>query len=403
MFEFLRRLMSKPKPVEPVVAPRSTDREPLPLAAAMNSFALTLWPKVAPPASNAVFSPGSLWLALAMTTTGANGETRAELARLLRLPDDPTALDAAVHEQLLVWETSTLKVVNRLFLEQGVTFEAAWLEASETHWRAPAERVPFAHDADGARRHVNAWVERQTAEQIRELLPSGSVDADTRLVLVNAVHFLARWHIPFEKHLTQPAPFFDGTSEHPVPMMRSLKTFGYAAVEGAQAVQLDYADSDVKMLIVLPTAREGLAELERTLTAPKLEGWSDALTPTFLDLSLPRFRVEPTRSLELKTVLQSLGVELAFERERADFTGIAKPASPDERLSIGQVFHQAFVRVDEEGTEAAAATAVLMTLAGGMMQQPEPIVVLADHPFLFFLRDAKTSAWLFMGRMQRPT
>lgn len=403
MFDLLRRMLSEPKPVTPTTpATPTTPREPMPLAAAMNSFALTLWPKVAAPASNAVFSPGSLWLALAMTTSGANGPTRTELARLLRLPDDPTALDAAVQEQLLAWETSTLNVVNRLFLEQHFTFDDAWLATTETRWRAPAERVPFAEDTEGARQHINAWVERQTAERIRQLLPSGSVDANTRLVLVNAVHFLARWTHPFEKSLTRPAPFFDGATERPVPMMRTLKTFEYAAVEGAQVVQLTYEESEVTMLVVLPTARDGLPELERTLTAPKLEGWADALTPTFLDLSLPRFHATPERSLELKPMLQSLGVELAFERDRADFTAMAKPASPDDRLSIGQVFHQAFVRVDEEGTEAAAATAVLMTRAGGMMQLPEPVVFLADHPFLFFLRDAQTGAWLFLGRVQTP-
>jgi len=126
------------------------------------------------------------------------------------------------------------------------------------------------------------------------------------------------------------------------------------------------------------------------------------MQPPFLAPSLPRLRVRPAASLELKAVLTSLGVELAFDRERADFTAAANPPSPDDRLSISQVFHQAFVRVDEEGTEAAAATAVLMTRAGGMRTLPEPVVVLADHPFLFLLRDAKTGAWLFMGRVQRP-
>lgn len=410
MLEFFRRLMSEPKPEpEKLTITPTADRSPAPLAAAMNSFALTLWPKVAAPATNALFSPGSLWLALAMTTSGAKGETRAELAKLLRLPDDAHALDDELTAQLIAWEVETpeltLSVVNRLFAEQRFAFDEAWLVDTERTWRAPAERLAFSEDTQRARHHINAWVERQTAERIRELLPEGSVTSDTRLVLVNAVHFLGAWQQKFEKALTRAAPFFDGTSEHPAQLMRALKTHGYAGVDGAQVVELAYEATDgaqLAMLLVLPTARDGLPALERTLTPEKLEGWVHALQPTFLDLSLPRFQVTPASSLELEEALTSLGVELAFDRERADFTGIANPPSPEERLSISQVFHQAFIRVDEEGTEAAAATAVLMTRAGGMVTLPEPVVVLADHPFLFFLRDVKTGTWLFMGRVQRP-
>ena len=410
MFEFFRRLMSEPKPdTEKLEVTPTREQAPAPLAAAMNSFALTLWPKVAAPVTNAVFSPGSLWLALAMTTSGAKGPTRAELARLLRLPEAPQSLDEATTAQLVAWEASspglTLNVVNRLFAEVRFRFDEAWLRETELTWRAPAERLAFSEDHDAARRHVNAWVERQSAERIRELLPDGSVTSDTRLVVVNAVHFLGKWERPFQQNLTRAAPFFDGTSERPVQMMRGLVTHGYAAVEGAQVFELQYEptkEARLQLLVVLPTTRDGLPALERSLTAPTLEGWVAALQPTFLDLSFPRFEVKPTGSLELKQALTSLGVELAFDRERADFTGIANPPSPDDRLSISQVFHQAFIRVDEEGTEAAAATAVMMTRAGGMPIRREPVVVLANHPFLFFVRDVTSGTWLFMGRVQHP-
>jgi len=253
-----------------------------------------------------------------MTTIGAKWQTRTELARLLRLPDDEHALDEHITAQLVAWEASsdglTLNVVNRLFAEQRFPFDEAWLRETEHTWRAPAERLAFSEGQNAARAHINAWVERQTAERIRELLPDGSVTSDTRIVLVNAVHFLGKWEQPFKENLTRAAPFFDGTSERPVQMMRGLMTHGYAAVEGAQVCALRYEDTNevaLDMLVVLPTARDGLPALESTLTAAKLEGWVAAMQPTFLDLSLPRFEVKPAGSPQLKAWPTSLGLEPA--------------------------------------------------------------------------------------------
>ena len=410
MFEFLKRLVgpSKSNPNEKAAAPelpRSVvDVSPAPLTAAMNAFALDVWRRVANDAGNSLFSPGSLWLALAMTASGARGETRAQLAKLLRLPED----DTAVTQQLMQWnvenpsEGLTLRVVNRLFGQDGGDFEAAWREEVERVWKATFEALAFSTDEEAARRHINAWVEQQTAQKSRELLPAKSLTKDTRLVLVNAVYFLAKWATPFQEYRTQPASFFAPSGEQTVTMMGKVDTLPHASVEGAQVVALPYEGGPLELVVVLPTAHDGLPALEQTLTPARVEGWRAAAQPVLVDLSMPKFKLQPAGALALKQTLISLGVELAFDSDRADFTAISNPPRPEDRLVISEAFHQAFMRVDEEGTEAAAATAVLM-LSGSAPRREERVVFRADHPFLIILRDSITGAWLFVGRVVAPS
>lgn len=394
MFEFFRR---KP-PVELS-----------PLAASANTFAIELWRTVGGEPRNFLVSPGSLWLALAMVASGSKGETQAELARVLRLPENPADLNEHITRQLEEWTTHhadrglTLQAVNRLFGDDRTPFEETWLWEAEATYRAPLVRLPIGHDPEAARRQVNAWVGEQTAGRIDELLPPNAIDRLTRLVLVNAVYFLARWQSPFEADATTPLPFHEapGLSKD-VPMMRQCGHFRYAKVDGAQVLELPYEGSPVNMLVVLPTARDGLAAVEAALSAELVEGWVAALRDTLVDLSLPRFEFEPQGSLALRETLEAMGVTLAFDREHADFTPMANAARPEERLVVSDVFHQAFIKVDEQGTEAAAATAVSMMEAGAPPQLPEPRVFRADHPFLFFLRDEGTGVWLFQGRVCDP-
>jgi len=407
MFEFLRKLVAPaPSTPEPKRTTAPADVAPAPLTAAMNTFALDVWRRL--PADDALFSPGSLWLALAMTTSGARGETRAQLARLLRLPDGDGAFDASVTKQLAAWnvenpgEGLTLRTVNRLFGQDAAGFEAAWLGDVERVWLAAFEKLVFEGDEDAARRHVNAWVARQTEQKIRELLPPNSVTRDTRLVLINAVYFLAKWINPFPDHLTEPAPFFSPSGERSVSMMRKFETLSYVEFEGAQVVSLPYEGGPLELVLVLPQTKDGLPVLEQGLTPSRVEGWLTAATHCRVELMMPKFKLEPAGSLALKQTLQALGVELAFDRERADFTAMANPPRPDDRLYVSDAFHQAFMRVDEQGTEAAAATAVVMARAGSAPRMDPPKVFRADHPFLLLLRDSTTGAWLFMGRVVSP-
>jgi serpin B len=401
MFDFLKR--KKPAPPEP----KKKTPKPVvlsPLAAAANSFALDLWRKGAAP-GNFLVSPGSLWLALAMTASGAKGETQAELAKLLRLPVSAEL----IKQQLERWIARdeelglTLNVVNRLFGDLRMKFEEPWMVATEATFGAALERLTIGEDPEGARAHINSWVAGQTNERIKELLPERSIEKLTRLVLVNAVHFLAKWQTKFVDTLPRPFHFAPGVKKD-VPTMVRLSRFRYAEVEGAQVIELPYQGSPVHMIVVLPTALDGLSAIEESLSAERVESWVSAMEDTSVLVSLPSFEIAPASSLALRETLEEMGTKLPFDRERAEFTEIAKHTRPEDRLVVSNVFHQAFIRVDEEGTEAAAATAVTMTLAGSAppREPEEPRIFNADHPFLFFLRDEVTGVWLFQGRVVSP-
>lgn len=413
MFDSLMKLFGRRAP-EPAAAPSSVaapPREPTvvddgdPLASAMNAFGLDLWRKAATGSGNTLLSPGSLWLALAMTCSGARSTTRAELTRVLHWPANDWGFDEHVTRQLQTWNASspehglTVRVVNRLFADEATAFAPDWLAFVEATYVAAAERLPFRADPDAARQRVNAWVEERTASKIRNLLPQGGVDAGTRLVLVNAAYLLARWTDPFKPSRTAPAPF-TGASR-PVPMMQQVGHFRFGEFRGVKVLELPYEHTRLSMVVVLPSSPDGLASLEAKLTPGRFAGWVAAMQHELVRVSLPRFELTPTGSLALKELLVELGMPLAFDRAQADFTAMSNPRSSNDRLVISKVFHQAFIRVDEAGTEAAAASGVSMMLAGGRPRKPKDFT--ADHPFLFFVRDNATGAWLFMGRYAEPT
>ena len=331
--------------------------------------------------------------------------TQAELAKLLRLPVSAEL----IKRQLERWVARdeelglTLNTVNRLFGDLHMKFEEPWMVATEATFGAALERLTIGEDPEGARAHINTWVGEQTAGKIKQLLPERSIERLTRLVLVNAVHFLAKWQRKFVD--TMPKPFHFGPGEKKnVPTMVRLGHFRYAEVEGAQVIELPYQGSPVHLVIVLPTALDGLSAIEASLTAERVESWVCAMEDTNVLVSLPSFEIAPGSSLALRETIEAMGAKLPFDREHADFTGIAKHTRPEDRLVVSNVFHQAFIKVDEEGTEAAAATAVTMTLAGSAPPRDpqEPRIFNADHPFLFFLRDEQTGVWLFQGRVTSP-
>jgi serpin B len=229
------------------------------------------------------------------------------------------------------------------------------------------------------------------------------LDADTRLVLVNAIYFLGDWAKPFAREATRPAPFHTSPSaKADVPTMHQIETFGWMRGDRFQALGLAYAGGGFSMLVLLPDAVDGLAGLEDGLTADALDRVVATLVPTRVALALPKFEVNPARAASLSPLLRDLGLSAAFDRDRADFTGIADPTDRRDRLFIGEVFHKAFVKTDEKGTEAAAATAVpMMRIGSAMPSRPVPFV--ADHPFLFLIRDNASGLVLFMGRMSDPS
>lgn len=295
------------------------------------------------------------------------------------------------------------RIANRLFAERSYRLDPAFESATRSAYGAATEALDFKGAPEPARQRINGWVESQTERRIRDLVPPNGVNADTRLALVNAIYFLGDWQEPFTREATRLAPFhLTAAATRDVPTMHRVGTLRLAEVAGLKALELPYTGAAVSMLIVLPDAVDGLPALEASLSTARLDAIVAALASARVLVALPKFEIDPAASLALREQLESMGLALAFDKASADFTGIANPPDPRDRLSIGNVFHKAFVKVDEKGTEAAAATAVLMQRAGAAAPSAKPIEFIADHPFLFFIRDNATSLIVFMGRVSEP-
>lgn len=374
-------------------------------ASRSNALGFDLYAKVAQPGANVALSPFSIATALTMTWAGARGETESQLRKVLHLE--------GAREQILsdagkvsAWLRSkdrpfTLRGANRLFGDGKARFEQPYLDDVKRSFGAPLAPLDFRAKPDASRVEINRWVEQRTENRIKDLLPDGSIDELTRLVLVNALYFLADWAAPFEKERTYDAAFTTASAGvKQVATMHESASFKLAQREGVKLLELPYEGNSMSMLLVLPDAVDGLPALESSLTPDTLRELRAAARPTLVDVAVPKFEIDPPGSMALGSALQELGMKQAFTRQ-ADFTGIANPPNPDERLFVSAVFHKAFVKVDEKGTEAAAATAVVM--AETASAQPAPAATFtADHPFLFFIVDDASSLVLFMGRVADP-
>ncbi|KIG15047.1 Serine protease inhibitor (serpin family) [Enhygromyxa salina] len=399
----------KPEPAPVSVADPSAEAVviPDPLGAAINGFGLDLWGQLRERPGNLTISPASVHVALTMTWLGAKGATRDQLGSALHLDELPATADVAASTGALLdsWTgvpALTLLAANRLFGEQTFSFEAAYMSALASKLRAPLELVDFVGAVEPTRAHINAWVKDQTQARIVDLIPPGGVDAQTRLVLTNAIYFLADWRQPFEAKQTTSASFHAVGANTKVKMMHATHYYTYEESEEVQVVTLRYSAPGFAMTLVLPREGKQLAEVEAGLELATVQRWLSGETGAErqVQLSLPRFELSPADSLELAKPLRALGAVAAFDRASADFTDIAAPTDPQERIFISQVFHKTFVKVDEMGTEAAAATAVATGYGRGTA--PPPMVMTFDRPFLFFIHDQTSGAALFMGRVADP-
>jgi serpin B len=401
-----------PSPLSPAGAPAplakpATNDELRALAKSDNAFALDFYARARGQSGNLVMSPFSIATALGMTWAGARGDTAAQMARVLHVdgPGDRT-LDVAgslVASYGAPDQKVTVRIVNRLFGEKSYAFEQPYLARVKSAFGAPIEQLDFKNAPEDGRNRINAWVAGETHDRIKDLVPKPGVDATTRLALVNAIYFQGDWAVPFRKERTSPAPFFTGkTASKSVPTMQQEEHLHFAATDGVKVLELPYQNGALAMDFVLPDAVDGLDAVEARLTPAVFDRWIGAAATDEVNVSLPRFEVAPAASLSLGDTLAALGMPLAFDRHKADFTGIASPPSPDDRLFIAGAFHKAFIRVDEKGTEAAAATAVMAAVAGAAPQAAPPKEFKADHPFLFFLRDVRSGLVLFMGRVVDP-
>jgi len=395
--------------VRPAHIPALPGNETEALAGSCNALGVNLYQTLCSTPGNVALSPASIAIALGMTYFGARGATASEMERALQATLEPATLGRAHRRLLDVWrrvqfENLTLRVANRLFIERTLEVEPAFLEASSNAFGACVDLLDFAHSCESSRGRINDWVAGETRGRILELIPSGAVTEDTRLVLANAVYFKAKWRSPFEIRATKPAPFFvDRTRTVEVPMMTTIGTYVFRHNADVDIVEIPYDGPRFSMAIVLPRKRDGLALVENRLTPDTVSEWFDGEAPyEDLVVRLPRFKVAPRGSLRLKPALSALGMPTAFDPDTADFTGIHLFKQPEDRLVIGEVFHQAFVEVDEHGTEAAAATASTMPMAGARRERREPRLFVVDHPFLFLLRDFDSGMVMFLGRVTEP-
>jgi len=375
-----------------------------------NDFALALYGQLRQRPGNLFFSPFSIRTALAMAYAGARSETAAQMGKAVRFASS----DETVHEAFgeLIQRLNAagggkyeMAVANSLWGQDGAPLRAEFLELVERHYGGGMSVVDFRHAVEAARLRINRWVEDTTRQKIRELIPSGGLVADTRLVLVNAVYFKGMWALQFPKVATRDAPFYlEGGGKVQAPLMHQHEEVRYLLADGFQAVDLDYRGGDLSMLVFLPDKKDGLRDLETRLFAGMLHDCVAKMRVREVELFLPRFRMT-WGTVDIGAQLRALGMPLAFTPE-ADFSGMNGHEPPhDDSLFLSAVFHKAFVEVSEEGTEAAAATAsvVLWGRASRPWVLPRVPVFRADHPFLFAIRDRKSTAILFLGRVANPT
>jgi len=288
-----------------------------------------------------------------------------------------------------------LSVANALWGQKGYGFLEEFLATTQRNYGAGLHEVDFAGDTEAARKAINQWVEQQTQDKIKELLKPGSLPLNTRLILTNAIYFLADWAHQFEKQATWNASFtLLGGKKADVPTMHQTEHFRYGEGDDFQALELPYKRNELSMIIFLPKKADGLADFEKALTAKMLPRTLADIRRENVNVALPKF--EFTAEFELKKVLQALGMTDAFSLPPADFSGM----TGRKDLFISKVIHKAFVKVYEKGTEAAAATAVMMD--GKALADDKPRTFRADHPFLFLIRENKTGVVLFMGRVLDP-
>ncbi len=362
------------------------------------AFALDLYQQVRMVKGNLFFSPYSLSTALAMTYAGARGDTEAQIAQALHFPAEQEQL----HRAFALLEAKLadigrkghiqLRVANALWPHKGYDLLEAFLALTKEYYGVLVTALDYG-DAEAARGTINAWVEEKTEGKIQNIIPSGLLNALTRLVLTNAIYFKGDWANQFKRSATRDAAFsVTPDKQVQVPMMNKTAEYRYGESDGLQILELPYAGDDLSMVVLLPREIDGLADLEERLTVGNLGQWTEHLWRREVQVSLPRFEI--TFPFSLNEALTSMGMVDAFGAD-ADFSGM----DGSKALYIGAVLHKAYVAVNEEGTEAAAATAVIMKLKA--IPAPPP-TFRADHPFIFLIREKSTGSILFLGRVVNP-
>lgn len=378
-----------------------------PVAEGNTQFALELYGKLSAQKGNLFLSPFSISTALGMTSTGAKGKTLDEMNQTLHFPADQAETNAGFASIMKTLNNESvpaakrgyeLSVANALWGQKGANWLPTFLETTGKNYGAGLREVDFEGATEASRKTINRWVEQQTHDKIKDLLQEGVLKPDTQLVLTNAIYFKGSWALEFNKKATKDEPFFvDGAKEAKVPTMHISSSNRYHEEAGFQALELPYKGKDLSMVIFLPKTKDGLAAFEKTLSAAKLNEWLGKLRfEETVVVSLPKFKM--TSEFSLAKTLSAMGMNLLFS-DGADLSGMNGKGG----LYVSDAIHKAFVDVNEEGTEAAAATAIVVRPTSARID-PKPIPVFkADHPFFFAIRDNRTGSVLFVGRVTDPT
>ena len=375
------------------------------VVAGNSQLALDLYSRLRKDEGNLFFSPYSLSTALAMTYAGARGGTAEEMVKTLHFAPAGDALHPAFRGLIdrvngvgaNPPRAATLVTANALWGQKGDDFLPGFLALTRENYGAGLREVDFKSDREAARKAINDWVERQTRDKIVDLIQSSDLSKDTSLILTNAIYFKGTWSTPVPAAATRK----DGVCVAPggrkvtTPMMRQSSRLAYYDGGAFQLLEMPYTGDDLSMTVLLPKDAEGLPALESKLAPAALADWVAKASRVLVDVEFPKFKL--TESFRLADVLGKMGMPSAFDADRADFSGI------DGRrdMVISEVVHKAFVEVDEKGTEAAAATGVIMTRAMAVAPQ-RPVVFKADHPFVFMIRERSTGSLLFLGRVVEP-
>jgi serpin B len=366
-----------------------------------NAFAFALYGQLRNRNGNLFFSPESISTALAMAYAGARGDTASEMAKTLHftLPQQHLnpAMGALLSDLNAVHDGYQLSVANALWAQQGYTFLDDFLQLLKTDYGAGLNQVDFKGATEAARLTINRWVEQKTQDKIKDLLQPGTLAPSTRLVLTNAIYFKGDWQTQFDKAQTRDEDFYPSQLQtKQVAFMHRADSFSYFDGGTFQVLEIPYKSKELSLIVLLPKDRSGLPALEQSLTASNTQQWlSQLVQRDKVIVALPKFK--STHPFELGATLGAMGMAQAFSGS-ADFSGMTGKRD----FAISEVIHKAYIDVNEEGTEAAAATAVgfrALAMRGPVEQPP---VFRADHPFIFLIRDNRSSSILFMGRMADP-
>ena len=348
--------------------------------------------------SNIFFSPLSISTAFSMAYEGAKENTASEMRQVFGFESDDAKRQKTISELLSQFNHKddwySLQVANALWVKDGYEIKQDYLDAAKTHYSSTVDNVDFVTD-DGIN-EINRWVKEKTNEKIENILAPGSTDELTRMVITNAVYFKGKWSSEFNTRNTSEKPFWtDKDNSVIVPMMKQpVDIYNYAKTENLQALELNYLGGDISMVVLLPKDKDGIQSLEQSMDKEKLDAIKEGMTRQPITVEIPKFEFET--EYNLKSPLQSLGLHDAFDESNADFHGIT-----DEQVYLDKAAHKAFVNVNEEGTEAAAVTALVMRAESG---PPEPRhEFVADHPFMFMIQEKETGEILFIGRVMDPT